>query len=224
MKQFYTYIHKKASDGSVFYVGKGTGLRAWKPQDRSDWWKKTSDKHGFSVEICAEWKTEQEAFDHERFLIWCFKDMGVQLVNLTDGGDGASGYRHTNETRVLLSERQKSYANDPSNKEKISLIRKNQWSQKSKTKASESSRKYWTEDAKLRHSKILSEAYSSEDMKKMQREKSPIVNRRNEFEETRRLAAKNYWSSEKASSEEAKKKRSEARKASWVTRRKNASN
>lgn len=88
---FYTYIHKKASDGSVFYVGKGISSRANSMHGRNKFWHNIEKKHGRTVEICARWKTEQETLEHERFLIACFKNMGCELSNLTEGGLGTSG-------------------------------------------------------------------------------------------------------------------------------------
>lgn len=39
----------------------------------------------------------------ERFWIKLFKDKGFKLTNLTDGGDGAPGYKHTEEAKQLFS-------------------------------------------------------------------------------------------------------------------------
>ena len=36
----------------------------------------------------ANWDTKKEAFDHEKLLISCFKDMGHPLINKTSGGAG----------------------------------------------------------------------------------------------------------------------------------------
>jgi len=94
---FYTYAHYKP-DNSVFYIGKGQGRRAFDKISRSKKWKELVAKEGdYKVEILAQWPTEQEAFEHEIFLIECFKDMGANLVNVSKGGYGASGYRHTAE-------------------------------------------------------------------------------------------------------------------------------
>jgi hypothetical protein len=95
----YTYVHYRASDGLPFYVGKGKGRRAWSHQNRNQHWKNTCSKHGIKVQIAAEWKTESEAFEHEKFLILCFKDMGVCLVNQTNGGEGASGLKWSEESK-----------------------------------------------------------------------------------------------------------------------------
>ncbi len=94
---FYTYAHYKP-EGGLFYIGKGAGRRAYNMQDRNVYWKNIVAKHGNpNVEILAHWDTDEEALDHEVLLISCFKDMGYKLANLTDGGEGVSGYKHTEE-------------------------------------------------------------------------------------------------------------------------------
>lgn len=95
--EHYTYIHKTDA-GRVFYVGKGKDRRAWAKNKRNTYWQRVAKKHGLQVEIVARWTSEAEAFEHEKFLILCFKDMGCELVNMTDGGDGLSGWRHSAET------------------------------------------------------------------------------------------------------------------------------
>ena len=65
---------------------------------RNNYWNKIVAKYGKpSVQILADWDTEEEAFSHEVLLINCFRDMGYELANLTDGGDGTSGYKQTEE-------------------------------------------------------------------------------------------------------------------------------
>lgn len=97
---FYIYLHLRKSDNKPFYIGKGTisQKRAYSHSDRNQHWRNTVKKHGLKVEILAEWAIEQEAFEHEKFLISCFKDMGHKLVNMTDGGEGMSGFKHTQES------------------------------------------------------------------------------------------------------------------------------
>lgn len=102
---FYTYIHRRADDGKVFYVGKGRGKRAWSRYRRNQYWLRTEARHGLHVEIVAHWSTEREAFDHEKLLIALYRAANHPLSNLTDGGDGPSGYRHTDETRALFRAR-----------------------------------------------------------------------------------------------------------------------
>lgn len=106
---FYTYAHYKKDTGEIFYIGKGSGrrhLQGWtKSGHRSEFWKRTVDKHGFRSEILAIWPSEQEAFDHEKFLISAFKGMGASLVNLCDGGLGASGAKRSPEICELIGAR-----------------------------------------------------------------------------------------------------------------------
>ena len=90
---FYTYMHSRVSDDKVFYIGKGALNRAWSKDGRSAYWKRVTQKHGLRVDICASWAAEQDAFDHECFLIQTFRDLGHPVVNSTSGGEGVSGYK-----------------------------------------------------------------------------------------------------------------------------------
>jgi len=100
-KPFYVYVHRKATDGSVFYVGKGKGNRAFSKSRRNKYWYNTVRKHDFTVHIVMHFNKEICAFSFERALI---KHYGREnLCNLTDGGDGASGHKHSDETKEILS-------------------------------------------------------------------------------------------------------------------------
>ena len=121
MEQFYTYIHRKASDGSVFYVGKGAGKRAWDCNRRNPKWKNIVAKHNHTVEVCALWESAEEAFQHEKFLILCFKDIGCNLANLTDGGDGPNGYKYTDEQKAKMGLRRIGRKHTEETKIKMSL-------------------------------------------------------------------------------------------------------
>jgi len=102
---YYTYIHS-APNGKVFYIGKGKNDRAFSFGDRSDDWRRAVKAHkGLSIEILAEWDTEEEAFEHEKFLIECFDAMNVGLVNKTKGGRGPYGLKQSEEANE--SRRQK---------------------------------------------------------------------------------------------------------------------
>lgn len=91
MKQYYTYIHLRNDTKEPFYIGKGCDNRHLDTKKRNTYWKRVYAKAGRTSEILAYWDTEQEAWEHERFLIACFRDMGYQLANATDGGDGFMG-------------------------------------------------------------------------------------------------------------------------------------
>lgn len=96
---FCTYAHYKPQ-GGLFYIGKGKPRRAYAMDGRNPHWHNVVNKYGRPhVEILARWDTEEEALDHERLLISCFREMKVGIVNKSDGGQGSSGYRHTEESK-----------------------------------------------------------------------------------------------------------------------------
>lgn len=90
---FYVYTHARP-DGSVFYVGKGRGRRArdFSPSRRTLHHRNIVEKYGLDaiLVIVIPCETEQEAFDLERETIAECRAKGVKLINLTDGGEGAS--------------------------------------------------------------------------------------------------------------------------------------
>lgn len=88
----YVYIHRKRSDMSVFYVGKGTGNRAWRHVGRNKYWINTIKKHGFCVEVVQDNMSEEDAFLLEMWLIAKFRHEGVSLTNISDGGEGGGGF------------------------------------------------------------------------------------------------------------------------------------
>jgi len=100
---FLTYAHY-TPQGRLFYIGKGSNeKRAHYFSSRNNYWHKIVAKYGKpNVQILANWNTEQEAFEHEKVLISCFRGMGYELANLTDGGDGTSGYKQTEEHKEKL--------------------------------------------------------------------------------------------------------------------------
>lgn len=104
----YVYCHFRNDTNEVFYVGKGQGCRRNKTYGRSKFWKNIVNKAGgFTSEIIAGNLTEEEALSFEKLMIAKLKDSGASLCNLTDGGDGASGYKHTEETIEKIRERLK---------------------------------------------------------------------------------------------------------------------
>lgn len=101
MRNYYTYAYLRP-DGTPYYIGKGSGKRAWKrnahesacpPPDR--------------ILILKKNLTEEEAFTHEKYMIFIFgrKDTGKGILwNFTDGGEGAAGCERTVETRRKMAE------------------------------------------------------------------------------------------------------------------------
>jgi len=96
---FYCYVHRKNSDGLVFYVGKGHGQRAYTTQSRSKHWHSVVAKHGYTVEIVIDRMPEDLAFELEIELIAFY---GLEnLCNILPGGQGSSEV--SAKTRALIS-------------------------------------------------------------------------------------------------------------------------
>jgi len=151
MKDFYTYAYLR-EDGTPYYVGKGTGRRltghhgtlSVPPKDRRL--------------ILKSGLTEEEAFRHEVYLIAILgrKDLGTGcLRNLTDGGDGVSGRKNSEETKKRMSEAALTRKGDRTGQGKGKEITKeqrakisntlkgNKRSEESRRKQSEGLKKYW---------------------------------------------------------------------------------
>jgi hypothetical protein len=106
---FYTYAHYTPK-GEIFYIGKGTEDRAFSKKDRSYKWKEVVKKaRGITIEILADWNTEEEAYSHEELLIDCFTSMGAKLVNQTIGGKSVKGYMQSPEQRAKVTEKLTGY-------------------------------------------------------------------------------------------------------------------
>lgn len=120
MSEFYTYFHTRNDTGAVFYVGKGVGRRAYATA-RSQHWRAIYKKHGRTVHFAMTGLSEEDAFQHEKFLISCFRDIGCNLINQTDGGDGTSGFSHSIETKTAISS--SLLGHSVSNETKVALSR-----------------------------------------------------------------------------------------------------
>ena len=101
--QYYTYLHLRGDSKIPFYVGKGQRRRAWDKRRRNRHWQFIVDKVGFEVLLVKKFDEEADALECERLLIKCYREVGIELTNYTDGGDGMSGHRPSEETRRKLS-------------------------------------------------------------------------------------------------------------------------
>lgn len=100
-KIFYVYVHRRKTDGTIFYVGKGSKNRFSNFRGRGKWWSRIAAKHGVTPQIVCSNLSEKDAFDLEMALI---EFIGREnLCNGTDGGEGLSGYVPTQETLKKLS-------------------------------------------------------------------------------------------------------------------------
>lgn len=117
-KSFYVYLHRRASDGTVFYVGKGQGNRATRTDSRNQYWRNIVAKHGFVVEYVLRDIQEWYAMEVEREQIALYGRSN--LCNLTDGGEGGAGLVVSEATRAKKAAIQRGRKHAPEVKKKIS--------------------------------------------------------------------------------------------------------
>jgi len=103
--EYYTYAYLR-EDGTPYYIGKGKGNRAYRKDGRPCATPKDKNK---IVHLKTN-LTEEEAFNHEKYMIFIIgrKDLGTGiLLNKSDGGEGASGCIQNEETRRKRSVKMK---------------------------------------------------------------------------------------------------------------------
>lgn len=108
---FYIYGYYEKDYAEPFYIGKGHGNRAWdhlqlsKGDQSTPFYKKLASLNWQAeIIILEEGMTENEAFEFEVQSIAFFgrKDQGAgPLLNLTDGGEGATGFKHSEATKEI---------------------------------------------------------------------------------------------------------------------------
>jgi hypothetical protein len=104
---FCVYEHIRPDTNAIFYVGKGSLRRAHSKHRRNKHWNSVVAKAGgYSVRLVANNVEEELSFLVEIERIDQLKRMGLNLTNKTDGGEGPSGYRHTEEAKHKIAKAQ----------------------------------------------------------------------------------------------------------------------
>ena len=112
---FYVYEHWRLDRDECFYVGKGRAGRAYSMKNRNRHHQAIVAKlsrigSAFEVKMVAAGLSEADAFALEIDRISFWREAGVDLTNMTDGGEGISGLRHSDETKALWSAQRKGRA------------------------------------------------------------------------------------------------------------------
>lgn len=105
MTQFYAYVHAKPN-GDIFYVGKGCGPRVHKMDRNNVGHKMITSYYGRKniLKGVIDCSSEDVALALEAGIIKCLRRAGKDIVNVLDGGKGATGYKHTAEAKKRISE------------------------------------------------------------------------------------------------------------------------
>jgi group I intron endonuclease len=162
MHSVYAIEHRES--GRV-YIGKARNVaRRWAEHRRSGlrgyYLHRALQKHGadqfdwWVVQHCA---SNDEASAVEIEWIARLKSAGVTLFNITDGGDGALGRKHSDETRRKLAEAQRGRRLSDETRRKMSLSRTNPSSlTRSKMSKAHKGKKHTNESCQKRAETLLS--------------------------------------------------------------------
>jgi hypothetical protein len=115
MANFYVYEHWRLDRDECFYVGKGKGGRAYKMRERNAHHqaimaKLSREGSGMEVRMVATGLTEGDAFSLEIERIAFWRGYGIDLANHTNGGDGVSGLKMSDESKAKMSAAKKGIA------------------------------------------------------------------------------------------------------------------
>lgn len=117
MGESFAYVHARPSTinaHGIFYVGKGSLERSKRFYKRNPHHSNIVSKYGKENILVGTLpcSSEEIAFELEKGLIKCLRRMNVVLSNQTDGGEGFSGGRHTENSKKAISQAVKLRANE----------------------------------------------------------------------------------------------------------------
>ena len=215
MNVYYTYLLIDPRNNLPFYVGKGKGNRCYAHKDEAVYYKNRKSlklskirsilKDGFDpiVKKVEENVSDSKAIDFECLLIAELKDLGVSLTNMTEGGDGVSGYKHTEEHkkhmsslmvhRVFSEETKQKMRKPKSEQGRINIAKARK---ESTYRPSEETKKKMSDSLKGRPSAMKGKTHSEEAKLKMSRARKVIPKPKIECPQCAKLVAINtakYW-------------------------------
>ena len=172
MNSYYVYQYLR-EDGTPYYIGKGKGDRAWAKHTVAI----PSNKD--QIIIIKENLSESDAHILEMELIAQYgrKNIGTGILrNLTDGGEGTSGYQHKEQAKKQISESRMGEKNPmygksptPEHSRKLSLAKIGKPSNAKGKKYSEETRQNYKKAAIIRAKDPLINAKISNSLKGIKR-------------------------------------------------------
>ena len=106
----YLYRHIRLDKNEPFYIGIGSNelnnyKRAYWTYERNEIWNRIVAKTDYEVEIILDDLTWLEACEKEKEFIKLYGRKNIKsgtLANMTDGGDGVFGMKHSTETKEKI--------------------------------------------------------------------------------------------------------------------------
>jgi hypothetical protein len=187
MNEYYTYAYLR-EDGTPYYIGKGKGRRIFSDHMRGNRINlKPKDKS--KIIFLKQNLTENEAIKHEIYMIAVFGRIDLRtgiLHNMTNGGEGISGYTHSEERKKKCgkSGKENNFYGKRHTEEVKRII-----SQKAKQRGGNHFKglKFWNNGIKCIRSKEcpgdgwVNGVLLTEDKRKIMRERRSLLNSNNKF-------------------------------------------
>lgn len=159
MNNYYVYEYYIKDTDEVFYVGKGKNKRYKDMSNRNKFFKDMYNSHKCSVRKVYNNLSEYDAFEKEKELINYYKtNTSFRLTNQTEGGEGISGFKLSNGTKLKISKANKLKWQDKDFKDKQAFHRqygvykseqfRKKMSQVTAGKNNGNYKNYWTEQQK----------------------------------------------------------------------------
>ena len=216
-KKFYVYVDYREDDGKPFYVGKGLEKRV-KKERRNPLHTNIKNKHGIIRKVVFESRNEQESLEKEIQLIGELQthvDHGKGGANFTLGGEGVSGYKHSDEHKENVRKSNKKNWEDPEHRKKMCESSKKMWEDpEHKKKVSQGIKDHYKDpEARKKQGEKMREVLSDPEI----REKISRITKEklSDPEIRKKMSEKVKLSAEKLTPEQ----RSERTRLGWETRR-----
>lgn len=120
------YRHVRLDTNQVFYIGIGDDKRPYARNGRSKFWMRVVNKTKYRIDIIAKDLSWEKCAEIEKSLIFLYgrRDLNKgTLVNLTDGGEGSLGRKHSKDAINKMREVKLGKLASDETKKKMSVSR-----------------------------------------------------------------------------------------------------
>lgn len=120
---YYVYTH--TFPNGAIYVGKGKDRRAYVMKRKCNpYWTNCFNKYGMPiVEILHSFLSEDISFQIEKNIITHYKESNLKIINVSNGGEGRSGFKMSEEHKLKLIECSKNRKYTDEDRKNLSIRR-----------------------------------------------------------------------------------------------------